>query len=168
MKPNTVGRVSGGLKPPIHAQHLCHGLPVGTPILTADGCLPVEFLSPGDRIVTRNGGMTTLDSIHAVTRPTRLLEIAPGALGEVVPEAHLYLPAEQPVLLRDWRAENLYGQSQAMAAASMLIGQAGVTDLGERTCILFRLEFASARIVYAGGLELCSMPMINAPLRVAA
>ncbi len=168
MKPKTVGRVSGGLKPPIYAQHLCHGLPVGTPIMTADGLLPVEFLSPGDRIITRNGGMTPLDAIQAVTRPTRLLQIAPGALGDAVPEADVRLPADQPVLLRDWRAETLYGQAQAMAAASVLIGYDGVTDLGEQTCILFRLEFASARILYAGGLEVCSVPMINAPLRVAA
>lgn len=31
------------------------GLPVGTVVLTLDGALPVEFLSAGDRIVTRAG-----------------------------------------------------------------------------------------------------------------
>lgn len=31
------------------------GLPTGTVVLTADGALPVEYLSPGDRIVTRAG-----------------------------------------------------------------------------------------------------------------
>ncbi len=31
------------------------GLPVGTVILTLEGALPVEYLEPGDRIVTRAG-----------------------------------------------------------------------------------------------------------------
>ena len=31
------------------------GLPLGTIVLTLDGALPVEFLTPGDRIVTRAG-----------------------------------------------------------------------------------------------------------------
>lgn len=31
------------------------GLPEGTIVLTLDGALPVEFLCPGDRIVTRAG-----------------------------------------------------------------------------------------------------------------
>ena len=30
-------------------------LPIGTMIYTLDGALPVEYLSPGDRIVTRAG-----------------------------------------------------------------------------------------------------------------
>jgi len=30
-------------------------LPLGVIVFTADGALPVEFLSPGDRIVTRSG-----------------------------------------------------------------------------------------------------------------
>ncbi len=30
-------------------------LPIGTIIYTLDGALPVEYLSPGDRIVTRAG-----------------------------------------------------------------------------------------------------------------
>ncbi|MEM5467969.1 hypothetical protein [Celeribacter marinus] len=31
------------------------GLPMGTKIMTADGALPVEYLEPGDRIITRSG-----------------------------------------------------------------------------------------------------------------
>ncbi len=31
------------------------GLPLGTIIMTMDGALPVEYLEPGDRIITRAG-----------------------------------------------------------------------------------------------------------------
>jgi len=31
------------------------GLSAGTEVLTADGALPIEFLSPGDRVITRSG-----------------------------------------------------------------------------------------------------------------
>ncbi|MBW6417735.1 Hint domain-containing protein [Celeribacter sp. PS-C1] len=31
------------------------GLPLGTKVMTADGILPVEYLEPGDRVITRAG-----------------------------------------------------------------------------------------------------------------
>lgn len=36
------------------------GLPLGTKVMTADGILPVEFLEPGDRVITRSGMRTLL------------------------------------------------------------------------------------------------------------
>ncbi|WP_394707347.1 hypothetical protein [uncultured Celeribacter sp.] len=36
------------------------GLPLGTSVMTADGMLPVEFLEPGDRVITRAGMRTLL------------------------------------------------------------------------------------------------------------
>ena len=41
---------------------LCHhGIGLGTGVLTADGELPVEFLEPGDRVVTYDKGLVRLD-----------------------------------------------------------------------------------------------------------
>ncbi|HHS94811.1 MAG TPA: hypothetical protein ENK63_05690, partial [Rhodobacterales bacterium] len=36
------------------------GFGAGTPILTTEGALPVEYLSPGDRIITRDRGAVPL------------------------------------------------------------------------------------------------------------
>lgn len=36
-------------------QNISGSLPMGTIVLTQDGALPVEYLSPGDRVVTRSG-----------------------------------------------------------------------------------------------------------------
>ncbi|SFI64545.1 hypothetical protein [Celeribacter neptunius] len=40
------------------------GLPLGTQVMTADGILPVEYLEPGDRVITR-AGMRTLRNIDS-------------------------------------------------------------------------------------------------------
>ncbi len=168
MKPNTVGRVFDESKGSKNAQNLCHGLPVGLPIMTADGELPVEFLSAGDRIVTRNGGMVELGAIHATTQATRAVKFTAGCFGEAGPSADMLLPADQPVLIRDWRARALFGQSQAMATAAMLVDGEFITDIGPRKLVLFRLEFDRPRIVYAGGLELGTSAEVNTPKRAVA
>lgn len=41
------------------------GLPMGTEIMTAEGILPVEYLEPGDRIITRSG-MRMLRNIDTI------------------------------------------------------------------------------------------------------
>lgn len=168
MKPQTVGRVLQGLQGPQNAQSLCHGLPVGLSILTADGALPVEYLSAGDRVVTRNGGMTKLVSITASTHSTRAVKIPQGAFDAQGPETDIVLPAEQPVLIRDWRAFAMYGQAQAMTTAAQLVDGALVTDIGPRKMVLFKLEFDRPRIVYASGLELGSEAQVSAPQRAVA
>ncbi|THH38283.1 hypothetical protein E4Z66_01545 [Aliishimia ponticola] len=168
MKPKTVGRVTGGQNRPESAQNLCHGLPVGLQVTTADGILPAEFLTPGDRIVTRNGGMTRLDAIEAVTRATRAVKFSAGCFGAAGPSEDIVLPADQPVLVRDWRARALFHQSQAMTTAAQLVDGIEITDIGPRRMVLFRLTFDRPRVIYAGGLELGSAPEAVMPLRAVA
>lgn len=43
--------------------HVAKGVLIGTPVMTAEGALPVEYLFPGDRIVTR-AGMRQLISVE--------------------------------------------------------------------------------------------------------
>ena len=161
MKPKTVGRVTDGLQGPEHAHLLCYGLPVGCPVLTGDGSLPVEFLSAGDRIITRNGGMTELLAITAITQSTRAIKITQGAFGSTGPDCDVVLPTDQPVLIRDWRARAFFGQSQAMTTAGHLVDDTFITDIGPRRLVLFRLSFDRPRVIYAGGLELGTDPVIN-------
>ena len=39
----------------VHLAARTKGIAAGTVVATADGYLPVDFLSPGDRVVTRHG-----------------------------------------------------------------------------------------------------------------
>ena len=160
MKPNTVGRELSGHMPPLRTE-ICHvGLVSGTILLTADGEIPVEYLSPGDRIVTRNAGLVPLAAIQTVRVSEEAVKISAGSLGDKKPTHHAMLPASQMVLVRDWRAQALRGATQAVMPAGCLIDDEYITALGARDMTLVRLGFAAPYVVYADGLEL-SVPAMS-------
>lgn len=166
MKPNTVGRELSGLKPPLRTE-ICHvGLVSGTLLLTADGEIPVEYLSPGDRIITRNAGLVPLSAVESIRTREEAVKIAAGSLGDKKPTHHVMVPAAQLVLVRDWRAKAMRGASQAVMPAGCLVDGEFVTSLGERDMTLVRLGFHAPFVVYADGLEM-SVPAM-APEFVAA
>ena len=134
--------------------HVVSGLTAGTPVMTAEGLLPVDYLQPGDRIVTRNGGMVQLDSVTATCACHRGIRIGAGALGRNAPATELVLPQHQPILLRGGLAQEFRGQDQALVPAIALLDLPGVEDEGSCELRLFRPVFDRPRIVYAGGLEL--------------
>jgi hypothetical protein len=136
--------------------------------LTVDGEVPVEHLSPGQLIATRNGGMTRLEEIRATTQATRAIRFAAGCFGAAGPGVDIVLPAEQPVLIRDWRARALFGQSQAMTIAAHLLDGAAIADIGPRRLVLFRLIFDRPRVIRASGMELGASPEASLPRRAVA
>jgi len=144
------------------------GFPAGTPIETCDGDRPVESLTPGDKIVTRNGGSTPVLGIHAVTRVAPAVLFSKGALGPSGPSRDILLPADQPILVRDWRARALFGLSQGMATAGQLVDDAFVLAQGSQQLVLFRLHFDRPRVIYAQGLELGSSAEVMLPSRAVA
>ena len=58
------------------------GLAPGTQVLTLDGAIPVEFLNPGDRVITRCG-VRTLKAVmrHNLPEGTSLVRVSADALG---------------------------------------------------------------------------------------
>ncbi|MFX4298319.1 MULTISPECIES: Hint domain-containing protein [Roseobacteraceae] len=167
MKPKTVGRVESGHVPQLRAEILHVGLVAGTILLTADGEIPVEYLSPGDRIISRNAGLVTLKAISTTRIKSAAVAIAAGSLGQTRPETNVILPAAQQVLVRDWRAKALVGASQAVLPAGCLIDGEFITDLGVRNLSLIQLGFDAPHVVYADGLEL-SVPAMVAVQELAA
>ncbi len=137
------------------------GLPRGACVLTLDGEMPVEFLTPGDRVITRDSGMAVLRGITARTVRTPAVAIAAGSLGHTRPDADAVLPAAQKVLVRDWRAGALYGAEQALVAAARLADGQYIRELGEIEMTVFVLDFGEGHVVYADGMEL------DVPARVA-
>ena len=107
MKPNTVGRESRDFlhTHPIYLPDSETGFASGTVILSQDGEIPVEFLSPGDRIISRDAGFVTLTHISHTRQQIRAVRFAAGSLGHTRPEQDLILPENQIVLVRDWRAQ---------------------------------------------------------------
>ncbi|MFV0512916.1 MAG: Hint domain-containing protein [Jhaorihella sp.] len=158
MKPKTVGRAGRRDAPP-GPQPLCwpdSGLAEGMSVLTADGEIPVEFLGPGDRIITRDAGMVRLARIARRRQAVRSILFSAGSLGHTGTQGDTLLPAGQRLLIRDWRAQAFGGASQALMRADALVDGRFVRDLGMRRLRLFKLEFDAAHVIYAGGLELAA------------
>lgn len=75
-----------------------HGIAAGTWVMTAEGTIPVEFLDPGERIVTRSG-MRILRDIRSSLYFGKAIQIASGALRQEGPGHDLILMANTMVLM---------------------------------------------------------------------
>jgi hypothetical protein len=156
MKPNTVGRASGQnpLSLPFSTPAPKVGFAPGTLLLTQDGEVPVEYLSPGDRIITRDAGIVRLEHIQYHRTITHAVLFSAGSLGHTRPDQDMILPAAQMLLIRDWRATAMFRAKQTMVRADALIDGEFIRDLGLQKMMLHQLQFNTSHVIYAGGLEL--------------
>ena len=130
------------------------GMLAGTMVRTLEGVLPVEYLTPGDRIVTR-AGMRRLASVSVVSRKmVDLVRIRASTVGHDRPDQDLLLSPGQPVVIRDWRAQALYGVTAAAIPAARLADGEFVCLETHRNVRLFTLRFDDEEVIYAEGLEL--------------
>ncbi|WP_374369719.1 Hint domain-containing protein [Tabrizicola sp.] len=130
------------------------GMLAGTMVRTLEGVLPVEYLTPGDRIVTR-AGMRRLASVSVVSRKmVDLVRIRASTVGHDRPDQDLLLSPGQPVVIRDWRAQALYGVTAAAIPAARLADGEFVCLETHRQVRLFTLRFDDEEVIYAEGLEL--------------
>ena len=132
------------------------GIAAGAIIYTKDGALPVEYLCPGDRIITRDAGLVTLRAVDWRRGRVDRVRIRRGVLGHLRPLRDTEIPADQGVLIRDWRAQALFGAAQAVVPAARLVDGAHVTDEGAGEMTLFTLRFDRPHVIYADGLELAA------------
>ena len=137
----------------VHLAARTKGIASGTVVATLDGYLPVDFLAPGDRIVTRDG-MRVIRAIHMQRFTGRAVRISASALGHDRPEQDLTLPCDTLVLLRDWRAQAIYGQDQALVPVERLVDGEYVVHEKVTGMRLYELLFDAPQIVYAEGVEL--------------
>ena len=137
----------------VHLAARTKGIAAGTVVATADGYLPVDFLSPGDRVVTRHG-MRVIRAIQVQRFTGPAVRIGASALGHDRPEQDLTLPCDTLVLLRDWRAQAIYGQDQALVPVERLVDGEFVVPENVIGLRLYELLFDAPQIVYAEGVEL--------------
>lgn len=168
MEPKTVHCAGFGHKSPLRAQDAHHGFPVGTQLLTDHGPVAVEALGPGDMVITRNGGAQPIRALETATCKVRAIRFSAGCFGRGGPVCDMLLPDAQPVLIRDWRARALFGQSQAMVCAGQLVDDTFIHDIGPRRLVLYRLDLGRARVVQGFGLHLGTQAWASAPLRAVA
>lgn len=137
-----------------HETGTAAGLVAGTVVLTLAGEIPVEHLTPGDRIITRGTGLATLRGLRSDEIDTALVRIRAGSLGHTRPERDTRIGAATPVLIRDWRAPALYGQPSAMVPAGRLADGEFVAREEVARVRLYTLDFDRPHVIYADGLEI--------------
>lgn len=134
----------------------CHnGVGLGTGVLTADGELPVEYLVPGDRIVTYDHGLVRLARIDPVDVPAdTALRVRPAVLDPEGDGRAFTISARQQILLRGWEARALFNRPAALVEAARIVDGAYIARLRDSTPVrLFQLVFAEHQhlVQVAGG-----------------
>lgn len=157
MEPKTVGRMSGA--EPQARQYAPYasrdtGLLQGTILLTLAGEMPVELISVGDKIITRDSGIARIEHIQRTTRMVHTIAVAAGSLGHTRPERDAILAGDQMCLIRDWRAQAMFGADRALVAARTLVDGEFICDLGQREQTLIQIFCDGPHILYAEGLEM--------------
>ena len=157
---NAALRARLGLRDRIQPRRLFQGrqiitLPHGTCVRTDCGTRRAESIGASDHLLTRTGGSAKVMAVRsrkAMVQTVRFVNpMADG--GDQI------LPWDQPVLLRDWRAQALFGQPQAVVPAYELVDGEHICDLGMQMTELVVLEFARPHVIFAGGLELAAAAM---------
>lgn len=139
---------------PMCHDHWQNGIGLGTDVLTADGALPVEYLTPGDKVVTFDQGLVRLARIEIRLVPaSAALRLRPSVIDPDGAGRDLVVSERQQILLRDWRARAIWGRPTALVEARQLIDGASVARLRETGPVrLFDLVFDdSQHIVLAAG-----------------
>ena len=135
------------------------GLLAGTLVRTLDGILPVEFLEPGDRVITRSGARKVGSISVSRRRGLRMIRISASTQGHDRPEHDLVVAPGQPVVIRDWRARTLYGVQEAVIPAERLADGEFVLSEVIADAMLFTLRFAEHEVIWAEGLEIACAAM---------
>ncbi|MCY4336416.1 MAG: Hint domain-containing protein [Litoreibacter sp.] len=136
------------------------GLLAGCKILTLEGYTPVAELKPGARVITRSG-MKRLVALKKSTQRFKAVSVTAGSLGYTRPSRDLQLAPGQEVMVRDWRAEILFGRDAVVTRIDRLLDEKYIFSASTASDHeVFELEFESQEVFYADGVELVSKATI--------
>ncbi len=141
---------------------ICFAL--GTQILTPTGPIAIEELEIGDRVVTRDHGVQKIRWIGATTLPSAYVKANPhlrpilirkGALGPDMPEQDLRVSRQHRILVRDWRAEVMFGDPDGvLTPAFTLCNDSTIIEERPTAPVTYvHMAFDQHEVVYAEGVE---------------
>ena len=130
------------------------GICAGTTIMTLDGEMPIENLSVGDRVITRDSGMSVVKDISVKTAQMQPIRIKAGSLGHTRPDRDMLVSAGAKLHIRDWRAEALFGTTSASVSAERLVDGEFLAPAGAREMAVYQITFDREHIIYADGIEM--------------
>lgn len=129
------------------------GVPAGSSILTNAGELPIEYVGAGDKAITRDRGMAEITQIDPVDYRGPVVRLTTGTFGKASPDREVMMPADQLILLRDWRAKMLFGVDEVMVPLHRLVDDEFITLIPNGQITLFQISLTAGHILYANGLE---------------
>lgn len=125
----------------------------GTMILTPDGDIPVESLSPGDLVITQDEGAQPVRWIGQRTVAAidnfAPIHIKGGTFGT---HNDLLISPQHRVLIHDGLAELLFGEAEVLVAAKDLVNDMSVTRRTGGTVKYVHILFDRHQVVYSEGL----------------
>ena len=128
------------------------GFARGTRIGTPSGDVPIEDLSAGDLVQTRDRGPQPLrwigSHVIAATRDNTPVTIRKGTLGT---DRDLLVGAGHRLLLCDWRADLMFEEPEVLAVARHLTGEPGIHQDDAGQVEFFLMLFDNHEIVTAMG-----------------
>lgn len=148
----------------VHNIPLCICFTPGVMIQTPTGEVPVETLEVGDLVITRDNGVRAIRWIGQTTLPVgyvnrtssmRPILIRKGALGPDRPCRDMRLSRQHRILVSDWRAELLFGESDGVLvpALSLVNDNTVVEDHPTSDVTYIHMAFDSHEVVFADGIE---------------
>lgn len=158
MSANTLHTFGGGQE--MTASKDAQGLLGDSNILTPRGYVPIAELQSGDRIVTR-AGVRVLRELVTNTRTFRAITVGTGTLGFSRPSSDMKVAPDQEIMVRDWRAQILFGRNAVIIPAKRLVDGKFISQEAELKCHqVYELRFDLEEVFFADGVEVISkLPM---------
>ncbi|MGB1390384.1 MAG: Hint domain-containing protein [Paracoccaceae bacterium] len=136
----------------------------GTMILTPAGQVAIETLEVGDRVITRDHGVQKIKWIGATTLPSTYVKSNPhlrpilirkDAMGPNMPGRDLRVSRQHRILVRDWRAEVMFGEADGvLAPAFSLVNETTIIEERPSAPVTYvHMAFDQHEVVYAEGVE---------------
>lgn len=134
----------------------------GTMIATSQGEVPVEQLSVGDLVLTRDHGLRPirwigqrhLDAIDLAAVPRlQPIRIRRDALAPGVPHRDLLVSPQHRILVRSHIAQRMFGCPEVLVAAKQLLAIEGIEQVQQDNVAYFHILFDQHEIVLSDGAE---------------
>ncbi|WP_420862953.1 Hint domain-containing protein [Algirhabdus cladophorae] len=130
------------------------GFALGSSLLTRNGKIPIQNVRAGDEVFTLDHGLQAVERVlvtySEASADRTPVKIRKGALRNSV---DLWVCPDQLMMINDWNAELLFGDSEVLVPARYLVDNAKITEDFNAPCVTyFHILFASHHLVMVDGI----------------